>query len=44
MIDITGETVKVEFLRVPYDVDKAAQAIIASGLPAYWAERLKEAK
>jgi putative phosphoesterase len=44
MIDITAEAVKVEFLRVPYDVEKTAQAIVASGLPAYFAERLKEAK
>lgn len=44
LIDITTETVNVEFLRVPYDVDKAAQAIVLSGLPMYFAERLKEAK
>ena len=44
LIDITAETVNVEFLRVPYDVEKAAQAIVTSGLPPYFAERLKEAK
>ncbi len=44
LIDMTVEAVKVEFLRVPYDVEKAAQAIVASGLPPYFAERLKEAK
>jgi putative phosphoesterase len=44
LIDITAGTVNVEFLRVPYDVEKAAQAIVTSGLPAYFAERLKEAK
>lgn len=43
LVDITTETVKVEFLRVPYDVEKAAQAIFASGMPSYFAERLKEA-
>ncbi len=44
MIDITPNGVKVEFLRVPYDVEKAAAAVAASGLPAYFAEKLKEAK
>jgi putative phosphoesterase len=44
MIEIIPDNVKVEFLRVPYDVEKAAQAIIANGLPPYFAERLKEAK
>ncbi len=44
MIDITTDTVNVDFLRVPYDVERAAQAIVASGLPPYFAERLKEAK
>lgn len=44
LIDITAETVKIEFLRVPYDVDKAAHAIVMSGLPEYFAEKLKEAR
>lgn len=44
LIDVTADTVDAEFLRVPYDVEKAAQAIAESGLPAYFAERLKEAK
>ena len=44
MIDITSDDVKVEFLRVPYDVEQAAQAIVASGLPEYFAQRLKEAR
>lgn len=43
LVDITGDTVNVEFLRVPYDVDKAARAIEASGLPSYFAGKLKEA-
>jgi hypothetical protein len=41
--DITREIVNTEFLRVPYDVEKKAQAIMASGLPAYFAEKLKKA-
>lgn len=44
MVNITSDDVKVEFLRVPYDVEKAAQAIVSSGLPPYFAERLKEAR
>jgi putative phosphoesterase len=44
LIDIALDAVKVEFLRVPYDVENAAQAIVTSGLPPYFAERLKEAK
>jgi hypothetical protein len=35
--------VNVEFLRVPYDVQKAADAIIASGLPGHFEDRLKAA-
>lgn len=44
LIEMTAGKVNVEFLRVPYDVEKAAKAIVASGLPAYFAERLKEGK
>jgi len=44
LMDITAETVKVEFLRVPYDVEKASQAIVMSGLPEYFAEKLKVAR
>jgi putative phosphoesterase len=41
IVEITPEGVGVEFRRVPYDVERAAQAIEASGLPQYFAERLK---
>jgi putative phosphoesterase len=44
LITITADKLNVEFLRVPYDVQKAADAIIASGLPPYFAEKLREAK
>jgi predicted phosphodiesterase len=44
LVEITPDSVSVEFLRVPYDVEKAAQAIVTSGLPAYFAEKLKEGK
>ena len=40
---ITAETVKVEFLRIPYDVEKASQVIVMSGLHEHFAEKLKEA-
>jgi len=44
LIEITDRKVSVEFLRVAYDVEKTAQAIVANGLPVYFAERLKEGK
>jgi putative phosphoesterase len=44
LVDITSDNMQVEFLRVPYDVDKVAEAIIASGLPPYFAGKLKEAR
>jgi len=44
LIDITAKTVNVEFLRVPYDVENAAKAIVSSGLPEYFAERLRAGK
>ncbi len=44
LIDVMADKVGVEFLRVSYDVEKAAEAIVTSGLPPYFAERLKEAK
>jgi putative phosphoesterase len=44
LVDITDDNVGVEFQRVPYDIEKAAQAIVISGLPLYFAERLKEGK
>jgi diadenosine tetraphosphatase ApaH/serine/threonine PP2A family protein phosphatase len=44
LIDVTTDRVNVEFLRVPYDIEKAAGAIVASGLPPYFAIKLKEAR
>jgi putative phosphoesterase len=35
-----GGVVSSEFIRVPYDVGKAASAIIEHGLPSYFAEKL----
>jgi putative phosphoesterase len=44
LITIAADKMNLEFLRVPYDVQKAAEAIIASGLPGYFADKLKEAR
>jgi putative phosphoesterase len=44
MIDIQQNEVITEFLRVPYDVNAAADAVIKSGLPAAFAEHLKTGK
>jgi predicted phosphodiesterase len=38
-----AESVKVEFVRVPYDVERAAQAVEASPLPDAFAQMLREA-
>lgn len=35
---------KVEFIRIAYNVEKVAAAITSSGLPTYFAERLKEGR
>ncbi|NTW68057.1 MAG: metallophosphoesterase family protein [Nitrospirae bacterium] len=43
LVDIAADRVGAEFLRVSYNVEKAAQAIVTSGLPGYFAEKLKEA-
>jgi putative phosphoesterase len=44
LLSITTGRVDVEFHQVPYDVQKAADAIVANGLPGYFADRLKEAR
>ncbi len=44
LVEITGGDVKTEFLRVPYDVEKTASAIVDSGLPLYFAEKLRAGK
>jgi diadenosine tetraphosphatase ApaH/serine/threonine PP2A family protein phosphatase len=41
---VSATSVEVEFLRVRYNVDKAAAVIVSSGLPLYFAEKLKEAR
>lgn len=44
LIEISGDDVTTEFVRVHYDFEKTAQAIIKSGLPSYFAEKLREGK
>jgi putative phosphoesterase len=41
LIEIMPEEVKTDFRRVAYDLEKVASSIIASGLPSYFAERLR---
>ena len=43
-MEIMGGDVKTEFVRVPYDLEKTASAIIESGLPPYFAEKLREGR
>ncbi len=44
LMEITPVRVKVDFIRVAYDVEKVAAAIAESGLPVYFAERLKQGR
>ncbi len=44
LVEITAEDVKTEFVRASYDVEKTASAIIESGLPPYFAEKLRQGK
>ena len=44
IVEITTQTVRTEFLRVPYDVERVASAIIEQGLPTYFAEKLRQGK
>jgi len=43
VIEIASGRTTVEFLRISYDVDRVASAIISSGLPSYFADKLKQA-
>jgi putative phosphoesterase len=44
IVEITPQAVRTKFLRVPYDIERVASAIIEQGLPAYFAERLRQGK
>ncbi len=41
IVEITPAAVRTEFIRIPYDLEKVAAAISASGLPEYYAEKLR---
>ena len=43
VIELTPTAVTTDFIRVPYDVERVAGAIEKSGLPSYFAERLRKA-
>jgi diadenosine tetraphosphatase ApaH/serine/threonine PP2A family protein phosphatase len=42
LIEITSKTIQSDFIRVRYDVEKVAAKIVSSGLPPYFAEKLKK--
>jgi predicted phosphodiesterase len=42
LLDVTGEKVAIEFVRVEYDVEAAAKGIIASELPDDFADHLRQ--
>ncbi|MDD5772352.1 MAG: YfcE family phosphodiesterase [bacterium] len=44
IINIMDKEIKTEFLRLTYDIEKVVQAIRESELPAYFADKLKEAR
>ena len=41
ILEITGETVRSEQVRLPYDVERTCSQLIAVGLPEYFAEYLR---
>jgi putative phosphoesterase len=41
VVDITPKAVDTKFIRVPYDLEKVAAAIVENGLPAYFADKLR---
>ncbi len=42
MLEIAGETTRINFVRLRYDVEKVAKAILSSGLPPSFADKLKK--
>lgn len=44
LLEVDPASVKVEFLRVEYDVEKTVAAILEHGLPEYFADRLRQAR
>ncbi len=44
IVDITPDNVETEFLRISYNIEKTVSAIIKSGMPLYFAEKLRSGK
>jgi diadenosine tetraphosphatase ApaH/serine/threonine PP2A family protein phosphatase len=44
LLEVTPDTVKTEFLRIEYDVEETAAAIVEQGLPPYFAEKLRQGR
>lgn len=44
LIETTARGVKADFIRVPYDIEKTAAAILGSGLPRCFADKLRQAE
>ena len=44
IVDIFANEVKTDFLKIPYDVEKVASAILENGPSSYFAEKLREGK
>lgn len=44
IVEITINSVLTDFIRIPYDIDKTISAIIESGMPPYFAEKLRLGK
>jgi len=44
LVDIKPKYVETEFLRLSYSVETVAKAIVESGLPEYFADRLREGR
>ena len=44
LIEITAPGLKIDFIRVPYDVEETASAVLESGLPPCFADNLRQAE
>jgi putative phosphoesterase len=44
LLEVTLDAVKTEFIKIEYDVEKTAAAIIGQGLPSYFAEKLRQGR
>jgi putative phosphoesterase len=42
LLEITPDIVNMEFLRIEYDIEKTATAIVEQGLPPYFADKLRQ--